>query len=98
MPYWLPLSFHQAGVKTPRLSPKSPGEVQVPITMPLIETVISDGQSAAVPGTSEESSIENSSSSIFLLASLALLGNLYSKNPRVNQINPACIRSGSKKA
>jgi hypothetical protein len=35
LPYCEPFSFHQSGVKTPRLSPKSPGDVHVPTSVPL---------------------------------------------------------------
>ena len=35
-PYWFQLGNHQSGVKMPRTSPKSPGEVQVPTNTSLI--------------------------------------------------------------
>ncbi|MNV89499.1 hypothetical protein D3C71_1837980 [compost metagenome] len=79
------------------MSPKPPVESHVPISVPLTESVMSLGQSAEVPGTSELSSITNSMDSMVFCASLALLGNWYSRNPRVNQISPAFIRSGSRK-
>src|SRR3954463_11312351 len=81
----------------PRLSPKSPGEVQVLTSTSLTHTLISEGQLAFVPGTSEESSMLNSSASISCSSILALLGNLYSTWPRSNQISPAFMRSGSRK-
>ena len=58
---------------------------------------MSDGQSRLVPGTSDDSSIENSTDSTAALSSLALLGNLYSTLPRPNQISAACTRAGSRK-
>src|SRR5262245_37585832 len=81
----------------PRLSPKSPGEVQVPTSTWFTQTETSDGQLALVPGTSDESSRLNSSASISALRTLALFGNLYSTWPRSNQISPAFMRSGSRK-
>jgi hypothetical protein len=60
----------------------------------LIATVMSEGQSIEVPGTSDDSSIENSSSTIDLPTMRALLGNWYSTKPRVNHISPAFMRSG----
>src|SRR3990170_4638010 len=81
----------------PRLSPKSPGEVQVPTSTSLIQTLMSEGQLAFVPGTSEESSMLNSSASTSAFRTFALFGNLYSTWPRSNQISPAFILSGSRK-
>src|SRR5271165_7651352 len=75
LPYWLPLSFHQSGVYTPRLSPKSPGLVQTPTSRALIAIVMSEGQSADVPGTSDDSSSENSSAVTALPIRRALFGN-----------------------
>ncbi len=65
--------------------------------MPLTESVISDGQSAAVPGTSDDSSMANSRPLSLRLPSLALLGNWYSRKPRVNQIKPCMHAVGVKK-
>src|SRR5271169_6901557 len=49
LPYCEPSSFHQRGVYLPRLSPKSPGEVQVPIRISLTQRLMSEGQSELVP-------------------------------------------------
>ena len=66
----------------PRLSPKSPGEVQVPTITSLTQMLMSDGQSLLVPGTSEDSSMLNSTDSTAAFRISALLGNLYSTKPR----------------
>ena len=58
---------------------------------------MSEGQSAEVPGTSDDISSENSSATTDLPTSRALLGNWYSTKPRVNHISPAFIRSGLRK-
>ncbi|MNC41919.1 hypothetical protein D3C75_907100 [compost metagenome] len=43
-PYCVEESHHQAGFSLPRLPPKSPGLVHMPISTPLIHTDMSDGQ------------------------------------------------------
>ncbi len=63
----------------PRWSPKSPGEVQVPISTSLTQRLMSDGQSLLVPGTSDDSSMLYSMASIAAFRILALFGNLYSR-------------------
>src|ERR1700733_5041939 len=73
------------------------GTVQTPSSRPLTATVMSDGQSEAVPGTSEESSNDSSSPVMALPTWRALFGNWYSTKPRVNHISPAFILSGSRK-
>src|SRR5882724_9719479 len=78
LPYCDPSSFHQRGVNLPRRSPKSPGEIHVPIRASLTQRLISEGQSALVPGASDDISRLNSIASISAPAILALLGNLYS--------------------
>src|SRR6188768_314720 len=67
------------------------------MAMSLTHNVMSDGQFKLVPGTSDDSSIENSIDSTAALSSLALLGNLYSTWPRPNQISAAWTRAGSRK-
>src|SRR5215212_5168552 len=44
-PYWVLRGDHHSGVSWPRSPPKSDGDGHVPISTPLIQTVISDGQS-----------------------------------------------------
>ena len=94
-PYCDPANFHHSGVNLPRTSPKSPGDVHVPISTPFTQTVISDGQSLFVPGASDDSSIESSNCSNSI-APFRLFGNLYSTKPRSNQISPAIARCGLK--
>ena len=81
----------------PRLSPKSPGDVQVPTFTPLTHSEMSEGQFTLVPGASEESSMLNASSRTRVPSRRALLGNFYSMNPRLNQANEARMRLGSRK-
>ena len=64
--------------------------------MSFTQSVMSDGQFMFVPGTSEDSSIENSIDSTIRFNSLALLGNLYSTWPRPNHARAAWTRLGSR--
>src|SRR6476620_2298289 len=95
-PYCDPSSFHQRGVWRPRRSPKSPGDVQVPILISFTHRVMSEGQLALVPGTSDDNSSTNSSASSSALSALALLGNWYSTKPRPNHNNAVFTRAGSR--
>lgn len=74
VPYCDPSSFHHAGVRTPRRSPKCPGEVQVPMRCSLTHRLMSDGQLLLVPGTSDEISRLNLIPSMAAPATRALLG------------------------
>jgi hypothetical protein len=59
--------------------------------------LISEGQSALVPDTSDESSMVNSIASTSAFRTRALLGNLYSPCPRQNHSRDAFIQLGSRK-
>ena len=58
-PYWLRNGYHQSGLYLPGRSPKSPGLVHVPSSVPFSENVISDGQLLFTEGHSEQSSKES---------------------------------------
>src|SRR5579875_1566801 len=98
VPYCDPASFHQDGVSAPRRSPKSPGDVQLPMRCSFTQSEMSEGQFVLVPGTSDDTSRLNSTARTGAPASLALFGNLYSTWPRPNQSSAACMRRGSRKA
>src|SRR5690606_36378323 len=87
-------SSHQLGVNAPRSPPKSPGLVHVPTSVPLIHSVISDGQSSSCSGASEQTS-----KLTCRLSRIALVGRRfgkrYSTKPHLNQSSCAFSRSGS---
>src|SRR5690606_4579917 len=93
-PYWLELSLHHIGVNFPRVSEKFPGQVHVPISLPLMAKEMSDGQLLLEYGNSEESSIDNSNSANCWF-SVKGLGIRYSTNPFESQIILASMRRES---
>ena len=79
----------------PRWSPKSPGEVQVPISTSLTHRLMSEGQSVLVPGTSEDSSMLNSTASISGVQDLGVVRELVldmaAPEPDQRRLHPARI-------
>ena len=70
----------------------------MPISCPLTATVMSDGQSVDVPGTSEDSSIENSSDCDLALHQLGVVGELVldeaAGEPDQPRLHPVGIEEG----
>src|SRR5258708_12403399 len=56
-PYCVLRGVHHSGVSRPRAPPKSEGLVHVPISVPFIQMVMSDGQSRLYSGASEQTSM-----------------------------------------
>src|SRR5258708_33522191 len=59
-PYCVLRGVHHSGVSRPRAPAKSEGLVHVPISVPLIQMVRSDGPSRLYSGASEQTSMLNS--------------------------------------